>query len=285
MQKKPKFSLKDKLNRDVLFNTSLHLPRIIEIDMSKLRPNPDQPRKTFNEQGIEELAESIAQHGLISPISVAIDPEDKDRYIVVAGERRYRAFKKLGHETIPAILTSGKPDEIALIENIQREDILPVEEAAALAKMMERYGYTQEELGRIIGKARNTVNELLRLNTLPEKIKDECRTSDIMTTKSVLIQLSRLDSPEEQLRLWEEIKHGKTTVRSVRAGKESKRERESLSAVVRVLATARKLVQQLEQIPIQQIAEQQDQYLELLQLQRRISDRLNQADATSIKAR
>jgi len=271
MQKKSKFSLKDKLNRDVLFTTSLQLPRIIEVDMDQLRPNPHQPRQTFNEQSLDELAHSIAQHGLISPIAVTVDPEDQEKFIVAAGERRYRAFRKLGKATIPAILTSGKPDEIALIENLQREDLNPIEEAAALAKMVDRYGYTQEELGKIMGKARNTVSELLRLNTLPETIKHECRTSDVITTKSLLLQVSRLDDPEEQVRLWKEIKHGKATVRSIRARKENQLERKSSSSVTQILATARRLLRQLEQVPLQEMAEHKEECPELWQLRELIN--------------
>ena len=278
MQKKSKFSLKDKLNRDVLFTTSLHLPRIIEVDMDRLRPNPDQPRQTFNEQSLDELAHSITQHGLISPIAVTIDPNDQERYIIAAGERRYRAFRKLGKATIPAILTSGKPDEIALIENLQREDLNPVEEAAALAKMVDRYGYTQEELGKIMGKARNTVSELLRLNALPETIKHECRTSDVMTTKSLLLQVSRFDDPEEQIRLWREIKRGKATVRSIRACRENRLERKPNLSLNQMLATVRRLLRQLEQVPLEEMAEHREQCSELWQLRELINSILSSVE-------
>ena len=102
--------------------------------MDRLRPNPDQPRQTFNEQSLDELAHSITQHGLISPIAVTVRPNDQKKYIIAAGERRYVPSES-GQGNDPAILTSGKPDEIALIENLQREDLNPVEESAALAKM------------------------------------------------------------------------------------------------------------------------------------------------------
>jgi ParB family chromosome partitioning protein len=125
----------------------------------------------------------------------------------------------LGRATIAAIITQRNPDEIALIENLQREDLNPVEAAEALALMMERHHYNQEDLGRTIGKNRVTVNELLRLNTLPQKIKDECRTSDTLR-KSVLIELARLDDESAQLQLWEEIKQGRRA--TVRAARERK---------------------------------------------------------------
>ena len=195
-----------KLRPDVFFNTSPDLPRIIEVDIKKLRQNPDQPRKIIEEASLRELADSIAQHGLIQPIAVAPDSESDEYFIVVAGERRWRACELLGRETIPAIVTQGNPDEIALIENIQREDLTPIEEAEALSKIMERHGYKQEDLGRIIGKAQNTVSETLRLNKLPQTIKDEYRTSDIANiSKSALIELARIKNNEDQLTVWRPI--------------------------------------------------------------------------------
>ena len=130
---------------DYMFGLSPEMPRIIEIELTKLRPNPDQPRKVFNEETIKELAASIEQHGLIQPISVVTDPENRDGFMIVAGERRYRAHQHLGRTTITAIITQGNSDEIALIENIQREDLSPIDQAEGLTSMMERHGYKQEE--------------------------------------------------------------------------------------------------------------------------------------------
>jgi ParB family chromosome partitioning protein len=190
---------------DFMFGISPEMPRIIEIELTKLQPNPDQPRKRFNEETIKELASSIDQHGLIQPISVIPVP-DSDGFVIVAGERRYRAHQHLGKPTITAIITKGNSDEIALIENIQREDLSPVDQAEGLASMMERHGYKQEDLAKVVGKSRPTVTELLSLNALPEDIKDECRTFDV--PKSFLVQVVRASKPEEQQRLWGEYKRG-----------------------------------------------------------------------------
>lgn len=215
--------LSSKLRPDVFFSTSPDLPRIIEIDVQKLRPNPDQPRKFIDKTSLRELADSIAQQGLIQPIAVAPDPESDEQFIVVAGERRWRACKLLERETIPAVITQGNPDEIALIENIQRENLTPIEEAEALAKIMERHGYRQEDLGRIVGKAQNTVSETLRLNKLPQTIKDEYRTSDIINiSKSALIELARIKNRENQLAIWEAFKNGHLTVQAARAKKHTR---------------------------------------------------------------
>jgi ParB family chromosome partitioning protein len=202
---------------DYMFGISSEMPRIIEIELTKLRPNPDQPRKRFDEETIKELADSIGQHGLIQPISVVPDQDGGDGFVIVAGERRYRAHQHLGKPTIIAIITKGKSDEIALIENIQREDLSPMDQAEGLASLMERHEYKQEELAKVVGKPRSTVAELLSLNTLPEKIKYECRTFDV--PKSYLVQIVR-SKPEEQLQFWEAYKKGE--VKTVREAKKRK---------------------------------------------------------------
>ena len=200
-----------------MFGLSSEMPRIVEIELTKLQPNPDQPRKRINEETIKELASSIEQHGLIQPISVVPVPEN-DGFVIVAGERRYRAHQHLGRTTIAAIITKGNSDEIALIENIQREDLSPMDQAEGLARLMERHGYKQEEVAQVVGKSRPTVTELLSLNTLPDEIKEECRTFDV--PKSFLVQVVRASKPEDQQRMWEEYKSGK--VKTVREAKRRK---------------------------------------------------------------
>jgi ParB family chromosome partitioning protein len=200
-----------------LYGLSPGMPRIIEVELTKLRPNPDQPRKLFNEETIKELAASIEQHGLIQPISVVPDPESQEGFVIVAGERRYRAHQRLGKATITAIITKGNSDEIVLIENIQREDLSPIDQAEGLAGMMERYGYKQEDLAKVVGKSRPTVTELLSLNSLPQEIKQECRTFDV--PKSFLVQIVRRKL-EEQLQFWGEYKKGE--VKTVREAKKRK---------------------------------------------------------------
>ena len=218
----PKFTtaLGDRLKKDMFFGTSADFPQIVELKLAQIVPNPDQPRKTFDAEALAELARSIEKHGLIQPITVKRYDGDDDRYLLVAGERRFRAFEQLGRPTIPAIITTGDAEEIALIENIQREDLNPLEEAEALERMMDRYHYTQEELGKVIGKAQNTVSEVLQLNTLPPSIKDEYRTSDTRTmSKSALVELTRIKDAKHQKAVWEAMKAGRWTVRDARTAK------------------------------------------------------------------
>jgi ParB family chromosome partitioning protein len=238
-------SLSGKLTRDVFFGTDPNLPKIIEIDLSKLRTNPSQPRTLIDEKLLDQLAATIEKHGLIQPIAVTNDPDEPGRFIIVAGERRFRAFQKLGKETIPAIQTSGATDEIALIENIQRENLHPLEEARALANLIEKHGYRQEDAAEVIGKSRPTVNELLRLISLPALIQEECRTFDI--PKSTLVALSRMHSEEEQLSAWKEAKHGRMTVRTAKAVQKGHTNHQTVShPLQKAVETGRGFVRRLE---------------------------------------
>jgi ParB family chromosome partitioning protein len=241
-----------KLGRDVFFGTSPDLPKIIELDLDQIHPNPDQPRKTFNEEALQELAASIDKHGLIQPVTVKENPDGG--YILVAGERRYRAHKLLGKPTIPAILTQGNVDEIALIENIQREDLNPLETAEALAQMMQRYRYTQEELGKVIGKAQNTVSEFLKLNSLSSKVKEEYRTFDTDFPRTVLIEIARLKTEDEQLKLWETIKQGKLSVRATRAKKEAAAPAPAKTPTDQSLSAGRRFLRTLEALNVHELA-------------------------------
>lgn len=225
-------SLANKLTPDILFGVSRDLPRVIEMRVDDLEPNPDQPRKHFDPQALKELAESIREKGLIQPIVVK-QKEGGTGFIVVAGERRWRAHKLLGLVHIPAIKTEGNPDEIAIIENIQRENLDPLEEADALAKMVERHSWTHQELSKAVGKARNTLTEVLKLNELPEIIKDEYRETGV--SKSVLIEISRVKDPKEQANFWERVKKGdfqRKKIRAERTGKSNEEEKYSGSQAV-----------------------------------------------------
>jgi len=142
-----------------------------EIDVADIYPNPFQPRKDFNDDSIRELADSIQQSGLIQPISVY---NQDDRYFLIVGERRWRAAQMLRWRRIPAIVRELDIDEImvnALVENIQREDLNPVETAQGIRVLMEKNSLTQEEAAAKLGMNRTTVTNLLRLLKLPERIK------------------------------------------------------------------------------------------------------------------
>jgi ParB family chromosome partitioning protein len=238
-----------KPKKDFFFGTSPDLPKIVEVNLSEIHPNPDQPRKTFDEEKLRELAHSIERQGLIQPIIVKKLDASEEGYLLVAGERRFRAHQLLDKTTIPAIITQGNPDEIALIENIQREDLNPLEEAEALERMMVRYRYTQEELGKVIGKAQNTVSETLQLNSLPSFIKEDYRTSDSRAmSKSALIELTRIKDADRQRIVWESMKRGQWTVRETRRAKTTSNP--SAPAQEKAVGAGRTFLQKIQRIEV-----------------------------------
>jgi ParB family transcriptional regulator, chromosome partitioning protein len=203
--------------RDALFDISERGPRLVEIDVARIRPHPDQPRRHVDEGSIAELAASIEQHGLLQPIVVKAEGED---YVLVAGQRRLLAHKRLERERITAMLTTGRPDELALIENLQREALTPLDEAEALGALKERYGYTQEQLAQVLAKAKSTISELLSLNDLSARIKEEVRGSNKPISKSLLIEIARQGDDESQLGFWQRLDRlDRPTVRRARASR------------------------------------------------------------------
>lgn len=154
-------------------DTSVQRAGVREIDVASIRPNPSQPRRHFAEEALTELAESIAARGVLQPVLLR-DAGDGS-YVIVAGERRWRAAQKAQLHRIPAIVRDfddATVAEVALIENIQREDLNALEEADAYAVLMSTFGHGQDELAKLVGKSRSHVANLLRLRDLPEFVRD-----------------------------------------------------------------------------------------------------------------
>lgn len=143
------------------------------VPIEQIQPNPYQPRKTFNEASIEELARSVREHGIVQPLVVTRLGDD--RYRLIAGERRFRAAQKAELKAVPVVIKETMTDsdvlQVALIENIQREDLNPIEEAHAYHQLHEEFGLTQEEISKRVGKERSTVANFLRLMRLPDPVK------------------------------------------------------------------------------------------------------------------
>jgi len=161
---------------DIKESVSEEKDSISEIRLSLIEPNPDQPRKTFDDEQLKVLSESIKKHGIIQPIIVT--SEENGFYKIIAGERRWRAAKMCGLTTIPAIVRSYEKQnaaEIALIENLQREDLNPIEEAEGFSYLMENFGLTQEQVGEKVGKSRSAVANSIRLLSLSENLIDMVR--------------------------------------------------------------------------------------------------------------
>ena len=163
---------------DALFSTSVVEEEVKvgetvqNIKLSEIEPNRDQPRRIFDEEALGELADSIKRYGVIQPIIVT---KKEDYYQIVAGERRWRASKKAGIDEIPAIVREDnqqRNQEIALIENIQREDLNPIEKARGIKLLMDNYGMNQQQLAEILGKGRSTISNTLRILNLDERVID-----------------------------------------------------------------------------------------------------------------
>jgi len=168
------------------FTTGSDPAKILNLPVHSISPNPDQPRKLFDEETLVSLTESVKERGLLQPVVVRKAMEGEG-FVLLAGERRWRAAQAAGLKKVPALVRQDEdPLEIALIENLQRQDLHPLAEAEALLKLKERRELTDEMLAHIVGKSRSTVTELLALNSLAAVIKDECRTSDNYP-KSILL--------------------------------------------------------------------------------------------------
>jgi ParB family transcriptional regulator, chromosome partitioning protein len=243
--------------------------RVIDLPLASCRVDPNQPRKTFDESALKELASSIDRYGLLQPITVRRDPKNKEGFIVVAGERRFRAFQMLSKETIPAVVSSGNADEIALIENLQRENLNPIEEAEGLERLRKKYGYTMKEIGQALGKAESTISHLLKITDLPRKIKEELATSQV--TRSFLIELAKLEDKQVQMKLWDDAKAGGMTIQELRRRKRTARgEPEHLaSETQRLVSNAKRLVSELERISQDSSGMDSDKYEELLEVYQR----------------
>jgi ParB family chromosome partitioning protein len=150
-----------------------------EIEIAQIRPNPNQPRVQFDEDALDELADSIRERGVLQPILLRPHGED---YLIIAGERRWRAAQRARLHTIPAIvreIDESTTAELALIENIQRLDLNPLEEAEGYRQLIRRHGHTQDDVGRIVHKSRSHVANLLRLLDLPEFVRQSLLKGDI----------------------------------------------------------------------------------------------------------
>lgn len=191
-----------------LFGLSDDFPRLLEVDLHKVSRNPDQPRKHFDQSELEGLAESIRKHGLQQPILVRSSGEG--HYQIVAGERRYRAHELLGKPTIFALITTGDPDELALVENVQRVDLNALELAAGYRRLTERYGHTQAAIGAIVGRSQAEVSSVLNLLNLPEAVKREYFEHTSRVSRNTLVEVARGAGPEEQAKLWTLAKAGAT---------------------------------------------------------------------------
>lgn len=185
----------------------------VKLRINEIEPNRDQPRKTFDDKALSELADSIAQHGVIQPLLVR---PIQDGYQLVAGERRWRAARLAGLTEVPVVikeLSDSETMEIALIENLQREDLNPIEEAEGLQLLIDTYGLTQDECAKRVGKSRPAITNSLRLLNLPEKLSELVR--DGMISSGHARALLPLGNEDKMLEIANEIISKDLSVREV----------------------------------------------------------------------
>ena len=218
---------------------------IRHVRLTDVEPNKNQPRKDFDDAQIQTLADSINEYGLISPIIVR--PIADERYQIVAGERRWRACKMAGVTEIPIIIKDLDEEEtakIALIENLQRSDLNPIEESSAYKQLMDNYGLTQEAVSRIVGKSRSVIANSVRLLSLPEKIQDMLKNGSI--TVGHAKALAAISDEEYMTELAEKAASGEITVRNIEKAaqlqnEEQKSERSSVGRSEKVYYTEMEL--------------------------------------------
>lgn len=185
-----------------------------ELKIEDIMPNPDQPRKHFDEDKLTDLAESIKENGVLQPILVV--PRENGKYMIVAGERRWRASKMAGKETIPALIKDASLQqvlELALIENVQRDDLSPIEEARAYSLLMSMFDYTQEKLSQRMGKSRSAIANSTRLLDLPDDVLE--MVEDGKLTVGHVRPLLGINVPEWQSFIAHEVYQANKTVREV----------------------------------------------------------------------
>jgi ParB family chromosome partitioning protein len=190
------------------------------VNIERIQPDPNQPRKTFEKGKLESLADSIREiGGIIDPLTVAYD-EKENVFRIISGERRYRAAKMAGLEKLPCIIKTDDPKKsllLQLIANLQREDINPLEESAAIRSLMEKFGYSQANVARILNKSASYISQILGLEKLAQPAREILQTSEV--PKEVQIQASKEKEPERQSEILRKASEEGKTVRQIRLDK------------------------------------------------------------------
>jgi ParB family chromosome partitioning protein len=224
------------------------------VPVSSIRRNPEQPRKFFDPERLQELATSISERGLLQP--VILRRQEDGSYLLMAGERRLRAAEMAGIDSVPALIRQDDPLEVALIENLQREDLSPLEEAEALNALIERGDYTHKALADLVGKSRPYVSNTLTLVRLPPELRQQILASDVEVSRELLIALARQATPEAQGALWSRIKLSQLSVRTYRQSPEGSADpRRSRSLAADVLNGARRFNRALRALDWTQISD------------------------------
>ncbi|MDP2695753.1 MAG: ParB/RepB/Spo0J family partition protein [bacterium] len=201
------------IRQDIEEKISGHHESILELDTNSIKPNPHQPRQKFDRDMLEDLINSIKEHGIIQPLVVYKEGSD---YKLIAGERRHRAAKVLGLEKVPVVIrtaTEQEKLELAIVENIQRQNLNPIEKAFGYKKLADDFNLTQDEVAKKVGQSRVAVTNTLRLLSLAPEIQEALKDSKI--TEGHAKVLLGVSTPEEQIKLFKDIVSNNLSVRKV----------------------------------------------------------------------
>jgi ParB family transcriptional regulator, chromosome partitioning protein len=214
-----------------------HRVLLAAIPIEQIHPNVNQPRRFIDPQALEELTDSVRTRGILQPIIVK---RDADGFMIMAGERRYRAAVNAGLRSMPAIVRDDDPNEIALIENLQREDLTALEEAEGLGAMVARYGYTHQVLAQLLHKSRPYVSNMLVLTRLPAEVKAEIHRYPSIS-REILMAIARQGSESDMLKLWRRVKLANLSVHKFRQSQRTSAPQSAAEA----MAAARRLNRKL----------------------------------------
>jgi len=187
--------------------------KLYNLNLAEVRPDPDQPRKYFDEQALSELKSSLKKHGVLQPVLVRQGVDGG--LLLVSGERRYQAAKLAGLPTIPAVFTDGEPTEISIVENLLRENLTAIEEAEAIDRLKTRHNYLLSDLSAALGKSDSTLSEILSLTRLPDEVKNDCR-NDPKTARGILVEIAKKKNPAKMIALYAKYKESGLTRGEIR---------------------------------------------------------------------
>lgn len=205
---------------DTLVTRDSRFRHSFEVALDGIEPDPEQARKHYAPQDIAALASTMAAHGQLQPILLRRHPAERGKWIIVAGERRWRAAHVNGWSTILAIEHDQDPEIASLVENLQRVDLNPVEEARGVRQLLERKGWTQDQAADVLGKPKSEISALLRILSLPADLLQSVLTSELALARNVLVELARVDDASLREPLLEMAREGALTVKMIRSVKQ-----------------------------------------------------------------
>jgi ParB family transcriptional regulator, chromosome partitioning protein len=206
---------------DALVTRDSPFRHTFEAPLDRIRPDPDQPRKVFAEGELAALAATMAEQGQLQPVLLRRDPEQRGSYILVAGERRWRAARLNDWRAILAVEHDGDPEVAGLVENLQRVDLTPVEEARGLQRLIEGKHWTQVRAAEVLGRTKGEISATLRILTLPETVLEGVLTSELDIPRNALVEMARIEDPDVRERLLGLARAGALTVRAIRAARQA----------------------------------------------------------------